>query len=437
MNDQSTTDKALIENFRRLENTWENILVTGKAGTGKSTLLRYFYENSSKEKVVLAPTGIAAINVKGATMHSFFKFPIRPLVRAEKEIHKFGRNSERFKLIKKLDTIILDEVSMVRADMLDSMDYSLRRNGGEPDKPFGGKQLIMFGDLFQLPPVLNKEEADATFYYEVYRSPYFFNAYSLRKNPPKLLELEKVYRQSDEQFIELLDKIRFGTINYEELKQLNQRVDAPSSEGEWLITLTTTNATAQKINKEKLRSLSSKPVEYKGTIEGKFERSALPTEENLELKEGAQVLFIRNDPEERWVNGSLGKVKKATKNFLQVELDNGNEEEVEAVNWEKREYSYDEKKDKVTYEIAGTFTQYPLKLAWAVTIHKSQGLTFDKVHIDLGRGAFAHGQLYVALSRCRTLEGITLSKPIQFKDIIVDDSVREFLQNAREDVVES
>ena len=433
MREQTASDPALFENFKKLEGTKSNILVTGKAGTGKSTLLRHFCEHSGKEWVVLAPTGISAINVRGATIHSFFKFPLRPLVRAEKEIHKFSRSSEAFKLIQKLDTIIIDEISMVRADMLDAMDYSLRRNGGKSNLPFGGKQVIMFGDLFQLPPVMRKEDAEATFYYQVYNSPWFFEAYSIKKNPPEILELEKVYRQNDRDFINLLDNIRFGDMKWEELKKLNERVGQPENDSEWMITLTTTNATADKINKQKLRELSTKPVQYKGTIDGKFEKSALPTEETLELKEGAQVLFIRNDPEGRWVNGSLGKVKSANKKQIVVELEDGEEEEVETTTWEKREYSYDNDEEKITYEVLGTFTQYPLKLAWAVTIHKSQGLTFDKVHIDLGRGAFAHGQLYVALSRCRSLEGITLSKPVQFKDMIVDKAVTNFINAASKD----
>jgi ATP-dependent DNA helicase PIF1 len=420
-------DEKFLKAFDTLESDNRNILVTGKAGTGKSTLLRYFYENSRKEMILLAPTGIAAINIQGSTIHSFFKFPLRLLVRAEKEITKFSRDSETYKILGKVDTIVIDEISMVRADIIDAMDYSLRRNNGDPSKPFGGKQMIFFGDLFQLPPVMKNEGFEYELFNQLYDSPYFFSAYALKRNPPLLLEMTQVYRQNDHEFIELLDKFRFGNTDNSILLSLNKKTGTYEENHDWMVTLCTTNAVAERINMTQMRKLTTKPRDYKGFIEGTFDVRSLPTAEKLTLKEGAQVMFIRNDPEKRWVNGTIGQVFHTGRETVKVRLDNGDEHEVDPVTWEKKVYSYNKEKEEVTAEVTGTFTQLPLKPAWAVTIHKSQGLTLDKVHIDLGWGTFAHGQLYVALSRCRTLQGLSLSRPVRLRDVIVDQRVVGFL----------
>lgn len=400
--------------FELVEKTNKSLFITGKAGTGKSTMLQFFNKYSKKNIVVLAPTGLAALNVEGQTIHSFFRFP--PCFIEGKHIKKI--NNEIFK---KIDTIVIDEVSMVRADLLDGIDKFMRRNGKSGNKPFGGVQMVFFGDLFQLPPVMSY---DRQIVLAKYKSPYFFDSNVFKKLNLDIVELKNTYRQKDEDFIQLLDDIRTGEFTQTTLDALNTRVDNDFLLENDFVTLTPTNRLAQKINQINLEKIKSKQFCYSAYVEGKI--SQLPVQETLKLKVGAKVIFLRNDKNKQWVNGSLGTVHRLNQENILVRLDSGSIVKVDTAEWEKIGYKYNKEKDKIESEIKGKVTQYPLKLAWALTIHKSQGQTFDKVFIDLSTSAFAHGQTYVALSRCRTLNGIVLKVPIQKQDIIVDSLVSDF-----------
>lgn len=422
-----------------MENTNKNLFVTGKAGTGKSTLLQYFRNNTKKNIVVLAPTGVAAVNVRGQTIHSFFNFKPDVTPATVEDIKPRSKN-----IYKKLDTIIIDEISMVRADLLDSIDIFLRKHGKTKKKPFGGIQMIFIGDLYQLPPVVTYREKQL--FTEHYKSPYFFDAKVFDHIQLKLLdkkgsgfemeliELEKIYRQKDEEFIDLLNAIRNNTVNEEQLARLNCRYypDFNEPENEFYIYLTSTNDLANAINNEKLSRLDGKLIKYRGEINGEFHSKDLPTAEELELKIGAQVMLLNNDSYGRWINGTLGIVKDIEKNYdepdvIVVELADKTLVEVLPYNWEMFRFYYDEKENSILSEPVGSFLQYPLRLAWAVTIHKSQGKTFDRVIIDIGSGTFSHGQMYVALSRCTTLDGIVLKQKIQKKHIMMDFRVVNFV----------
>ncbi|MDD5194289.1 MAG: AAA family ATPase [Candidatus Omnitrophica bacterium] len=404
--------------FDLLENTRDPIFVSGKAGTGKSTLLKYFRKNTSKNVVVLAPTGVAAINVSGQTIHSFFRFA--PRLIQKDTIHRRRNN----KIIKKLDMVIIDEVSMVRADLMDGIDYALRINRDEMNKPFGGAQVVFFGDLFQLPPVLEKEAQEILS--QSYESPYFFNAKVFEQIKLRYIELTKIYRQSDAKFINILNQIRCKEHTEEELALLNERVrkKIPQNLAHCVI-LTTTNHRANVINEERLKGLSTQAHNYEAVITGVFDVSAYPTESCLKLKVGAQVILIKNDPDKRWVNGTIAEISAVLPEHIEV-LIGENTYEVPRVTWEKIQYEYNDEQGKIEEQVIGTFEQYPLKLAWAITIHKSQGQTFDNVVIDLGYGAFTHGQVYVALSRCRALEGIILKRQVYESDIIFDERIYQF-----------
>ncbi|MDP1726964.1 MAG: AAA family ATPase [Bacteroidota bacterium] len=417
--------------FEAIEYTNECLFITGKAGTGKSTLLRHFAKNTKKQCVVLAPTGIAAINVGGATVHSFFRFPFRPLVDKDEEITKFAKSSSKFKIIHKLETLIIDEVSMLRADLIDAIDYSLRINGGNINLPFGGKQVVFFGDLFQLEPVVQNNEVERYLFTEYYRSHYFFDAKVFSQVHLHCIELRKVYRQTDPDFIKLLDSIRLKNADEYDLRQLNLRVQKnfEPSEDELYVNLCTRNNTAAGINEYELRKLGAAEYIYKGIVEDEFSLKQLPTEQILVLKEGAQIIFIKNNQEGKWVNGTIAKIKQLLPGKIEVQLENGTVEEVKMETWENKLYRWDADNRRIKSETIGTFKQYPIKLAWAITIHKSQGLTFEKMIVELGGGTFAHGQLYVALSRCRSLEGMVLREPIQYKDMIIDDRVIDFARN--------
>ncbi len=417
--------------FESIESTRENFLITGKAGTGKSTLLRYFCQNTAKNVVILAPTGIAAINVGGQTIHSFFGFPFRPLVKQDEEIKKYQAYHPKHKIIKNMDTLVIDEISMVRADILDAIDHSLRINGGKPYLPFGGKQIIMVGDLFQLEPVVTNSKVEHEMFNEYYSSPYFFSAQIIQDAPIHCLELKKIYRQSDPTFIRLLNQVRLNQADWDTLDLLNERYNPHHSfdVDSFGITLCSRNQTASAINDLKMDQIESPRHIYKGEIDKDFNIKNLPTELILVLKEGAQVMFIKNDIKGNYVNGTIGKIASLSENKIEVLLPDGKTVEVQKEIWENKYYSWDRESGKIKSEILGTFTQYPLRPAWAITIHKSQGMTFDEVVLELSGGTFAHGQLYVALSRCKSLEGLTLTAKIKPSDIIVDSRVVEFAES--------
>ncbi len=392
-----------------------HLFVTGRAGTGKSTLLRALCGMIEDEHVVVAPTGLAAVNVGGQTIHSFFGLPPR-LIRPE-DI----RRSRNGAVMRRLKMLVIDEVSMVRSDLMWAIDQSLRINRGRPREPFGGVRLVLFGDLHQLPPVVQEAEV-AAHLEETYGGPFFFSVSALREGVGTyLLELLHVFRQSDEAQIDVLTHIRGGDVEPEHLELLNSRV-APIrtlAEGEPYVILTPTNAAANRINMAYLDALPAAPVSFAASVSGEFSQTAHPTDETLVLKVGAKVMLLRNDSERRWVNGTIARIARLEEKRVWIELD-GKEEEIEPVTWEARRYAYDQTAQKIVESVAGTFKQFPLRLAWALTIHKSQGLTLDRVYIDLGRGTFAHGQAYVALSRCRSLEGLALARPLRPSDILFD-----------------
>jgi tetratricopeptide (TPR) repeat protein len=411
-----------------IQETNQSFFLTGKAGTGKSTFLKHIVETVSKDFVVVAPTGIAAVNVGGVTIHSFFQFPLRPLLPEDEDTKIFWKDSEKRKIISAMDTLIIDEISMVRADLIDGIDYSLRKNGGNPNLPFGGKQVVFVGDIFQLEPVTIKNSGEQKIISEIYRSAYFYNAKVFLKVSLFTVELQKVYRQTDSAFISLLDKVRVKEISQTDLNKINTRVFSQSelNKNDFAITLTTKNDLADKVNFKKLSELKTDPFTYNAEVSGEFEESKYPTEPELTLKVGAQVIFIKNDTDKRWVNGTIGQVSGLTDTEIKVKLKDGEIYSVEKRMWENIKYQYNKEKKKIEQEIVGTFKQYPLKLAWAITIHKSQGLTFDKVVVDFGSGTFASGQAYVALSRATSFEGLFLKQKLNSTDIYIDDEIKEF-----------
>ncbi|MFH1824662.1 MAG: AAA family ATPase [Candidatus Firestonebacteria bacterium] len=423
----------LNEEFKKAlnqaENTNDNILITGKAGTGKSTFLEYFRNNTKREVIVLAPTGVAALNVKGETIHSFFHF--KPDITLQKIKKHKGKGGT---IYKKIDTIIIDEVSMVRADLLDCIGKFLKLNGKSTRKPFGGTRMIFIGDLYQLPPVVTSKEKEM--FKSHYKSPYFFDAEVFENLPIEFIEFEKVYRQKDENFIMLLNKVRNNSITEEELNLINDRVGAEfdsNIDSKYSIYLTTTNDMATKINEEELSKLNTKIFTHKAETEGDFNEKSFPTDYELNLKVDSQVMMLNNDSLGRWVNGTIGKIVDIVKNdngrdeMVVVETSDGSRVDVLPHEWDLFHYNFNKEKGQLETEIKGHFTQYPMKLAWAVTIHKGQGKTFNKVIIDVGRGTFAHGQMYVALSRCTSFGGIILKKPIKKYHIWMDWRVVNFM----------
>ena len=407
-----------VTGFNAIEKTKKNLYITGEAGTGKTTLLKYFRQKTQKNFIVLAPTGIAAINSHGQTIHSFFRFPPK-LIQKDHVKRAHGARA----IFETLELLIVDEASMMRADLMDGIDYALRINKGIPGKPFGGVQVVLFGDLFQLPPIVDREMAGI--YNGLYETPYFFSAEVFQKAKFHHFNLQKIYRQKEQAFKGLLNKIRNRSVTDDEMKILNSRVDPALCEAAHdCITLTPTNAAAHAINMTRLRNLEGEEFCYDAGVEGEFDRSSYPTETELRLKRGAQVLMIRNDPEKRWVNGSIGEVVDLNREMVEVRI--GHKiHSIEATTWEKIKYRYDEVEEKIAEEVTGSFQQFPIKLAWAITIHKSQGLTFDKLIIDLDHGAFTHGQVYVALSRCRSFEGMLLRRPVTHRDIIFDERIHK------------
>ena len=422
-----------IEFNPEFERAWEiisktskNILITGRAGTGKSTFLRFLRKNLRKNLAVIAPTGVAALNIQGQTLHSFFGF--RPDITLEK-VKKMTPYEETRELYKHLNTLIIDEVSMVRADLFDCVETFLRKWGPRPGKPFGGVQMVLIGDLYQLPPVVTSKEKEIFKY--LYETPFFFSAKAFKENSFEFVEFEKIYRQKDEKFIKILNRIRNGSADEEVLSLLNTRVDPnfEPPEREFYITLTTTNTRAEEINLSRLDRLKGPSFEFQGVLKGSVEEADLPAPLTLKVKESAQVMLLNNDPKGNWVNGDVGKIVKILPKdeIIVVELRQGKLVEVTPYKWDIFEHYFDESEGKVKTRTIGAFLQFPLKLAWAITIHKSQGLTFERVIIDLERGTFAHGQLYVALSRCTSLEGIVLKRPVKRGHIKLDRNVIKFL----------
>lgn len=411
-----------------IQETNQTFFLTGKAGTGKSTFLKHIVDTISKNFVVVAPTGIAAVNVSGVTIHSFFQFPLRPLLPQDEDIKVFWKNSEKRKIISEMDTLIIDEISMVRADLIDGIDYSLRRNGGNPNLPFGGKQVVFVGDIFQLEPVTITSSGEKSIISELYGSAYFYNAKVFENIKLFTIELQKVYRQVDPDFISLLDKVRVKEVSQMDIEKINSRVFSENelATKDFAITLTTKNSIADSVNTIKLNQLKSTSFVYTAEVTGIFENSKYPTEPELTLKKGSQVIFIKNDISKRWVNGTIGQVFELTENVIKVRLKDGEIHSVEKRVWENIKYQYNKEKKKIDQDIVGTFEQYPLKLAWAITIHKSQGLSFDRVVIDFGSGTFASGQAYVALSRATTFEGLFLKQKIRSTDIYIDNEIKDF-----------
>lgn len=416
-----------------IQHTHRSLFLTGKAGTGKSTFLKYIRDNTKKKTVVLAPTGIAAVNVGGQTMHSFFKIPFKPMLPDDPDYANPARmrkmlryTKEKVKLIQQLELIIIDEISMVRADIIDFVDRVLRVYSGNMREPFGGKQLLLVGDIFQLEPVVTHDTRDILRRY--YKNFFFFNARAFELINLVSIELRKIYRQSDNDFIALLDRVRINRATAADMARLNQRCDPDFQEvkDDFAITLATRRDTVDSINDEHMKALKTPEHVFEGQIEGDFPENSLPTAYHLALKEGAQVIFIRNDKEGRWCNGTIGKITRLSDYSVTVALETGEEMQVEPEVWENMLYTYNEKEKKVEEKVLGSFSQIPIKPAWALTVHRSQGLTFNHVVIDFAGGAFTGGQTYVALSRCTSLEGITLLKPLSERDIIVNLAVVDF-----------
>lgn len=419
-----------------IENTNTNIFLTGKAGTGKTTFLRRLKEESSKRIVVVAPTGIAAINAEGVTIHSFFQLSFAPFIpdaqyKLKEQQYRFSK--QKIRVIQSIDTLVIDEISMVRADLLDAVDNVLRRFR-KNNLPFGGVQMVMIGDLGQLAPVAKDDEWQMLSRY--YDTPYFFSSLALKSTRYAIVELKTVYRQSDSHFVELLNRVRDNRADDSVLAALNSRYipnfQPPVDEG--YIRLTTHNFQAQQENDRQLALLPGKPYTYEASITGKYPEMLFPTEQTLTLKEGAQVMFVKNDSsaDKAFYNGMLGTVTEINdKNLFVRTKDTGVVIKVEPEQWENTRYEINERTNEITEEVEGTFTQFPVKPAWAITVHKSQGLTFDRAIIDVQR-AFTHGQTYVALSRCRTLEGLVLSAPLPMSAIIRDGAVDDYVSRAAE-----
>ncbi len=427
--------------FDRMENSHANLFITGRAGTGKSTLLNYFRSKTRKKIVVLAPTGVAAVNVKGQTIHSFFGFTPS----TTPDTVKHPKNIEEHAAIyRELDAIVIDEISMVRADLFDCIDIFMRKVGRDKHKPFGGVQMILIGDLYQLPPVVTRQDEDV--FNDRYGSPYFFSsrvcmggkqrtlledvAFSL-----EMIELEKIYRQRDQHFISLLNAVRNATLTEDQLELLNQRrvEDHFRDEDYTGLWITTTNKLASAVNRTRLKALPHDERVFAGDVEFRFDQSAFPTDRELTLKKGARVMLLHNDPSGLWHNGSMGTIcdfvtTEDGEEKIEVALDSGERVLIGRYTWDMHRFYFDPSTKQIESETIGSFIQYPLKLAWAVTIHKAQGKTFDRIMFDIGAGSFASGQVYVALSRCTSLSGIELRRPLRRHHIWMDPLISAFVE---------
>lgn len=409
--------------YNILEQSHSNAYITGKAGTGKSLLLEYFVSHTRKTVAVVAPTGIAALNVGGMTIHSFFKFP--PDVIDLKTINVDYKSRE---ILRNIDAIVIDEVSMIRVDLMEGISAKLKI-ARRSDEPFGGVQMIMFGDLYQLPPVVTDGQLHRYFNHN-YGGIYFFNAPSIEKTDLKIYELSTIFRQKDPEFRSVLNSIRNGDGSPDILSKLNARTEVPIPESGF-VTLAGTNQTVSRINHKKLEGLTSEAKTYVAEMWGDIKESSFPTEKNLKLKPGAQIMMLKNDTEKprRWVNGTLGVITKLGNDSIRVNID-GVEHSVLKETWKKIRYEYDHETRELKKQIVSEFTQFPMRLAWAITIHKSQGQTYESVAVDMSDGAFAHGQTYVALSRCKSFEGLYLTTAIRHEDVIIDPEIVEFMKRA-------
>lgn len=427
------TDNAELQRaYEYVENTGTSVFLTGKAGTGKTTFLQHLRDTSSKTMVVLAPTGVAAINAGGVTMHSFFQLPTSPYTPGTRIKDKYNWRRDKLNIIRSLDLLVIDEISMVRADLLDAVDWVLRhirRN----EQPFGGVQLLMIGDLQQLSPVVT--EAERPLLEKYYESPYFFASLALRRISYVTVTLTQVFRQQDQAFVNLLNHVRDSQLTPRDLDVLASRLQPdfvpPSDQG--YVRLTTHNNRADAYNRRQLAALNSRPFAFDAKVEGNFPDSSYPTQESLELKKGSQVMFLKNDPEGRFYNGLVGTVTEIGDDTVTVTpVDGSVDVDVEPMEWENVRYTVNEATGEINTDVQGTFTQLPLRLAWAITIHKSQGLTFDHIVIDAG-ASFSPGQAYVALSRCRTLDGVVLVTPFTQSILYTDNTVQDYLSHIAQD----
>jgi hypothetical protein len=409
--------------FGAIENTRRHIFVTGRAGTGKSTLLEHLSWNTSKNLVIAAPTGVAALNVGGQTIHSLFRLPIGVIAD-----HAIDQGPEVRKLLNAIDTLVIDEVSMVNADLMDAIDRSLRQARARKDEAFGGVQLVLFGDPFQLAPVPGDPEERA-YFADRYRSMWFFDAKVWDEAELTIYELATIHRQHELEFKKLLTAVRHGVVTADMARRLNE-VGARPAPSDGAITLATTNATVTRINAAALAKLPGRALSAVAEVSGEFGGRTYPADEKLELKVGAQVMFLRNDTggDGRWVNGTIGEVVKIS-DTVTVDVD-GERHEVRPVTWERYRYRYTAATKTLHKDVVAEFTQFPLRLAWAVTIHKSQGKSYERAIVDLGERSFAPGQTYVALSRITELDGLFLTRPLRPSDIIVDENVTRFMSRA-------